>query len=166
MSALTDADLDELAAKAEAATPGPWHWIVSYDDTPAAPMGEPYECDDGWNEQYLGHASGEYAQVSLRTVAERPTSCGPLPRFLINNADEVSATDAAHIAAADPSTVLALIADLRATRALLREATVELVEAEPGSFMAGDRWEWTTRCPAVLTDERAALLRSILGDER
>ena len=58
------------------------------------------------------------------------------------------------------TTIRALIADLRATRALLREATVELIEDEGAD---GDPWwEWTTRCPTVLTDEQATLLRSIL----
>jgi hypothetical protein len=87
-------DTDKLKGLALAATPGPWHWVNNETDQPRQP--------------------GEW-RASLRTVQEYPThSVGPLPKFIVQ-ADEICGenmdANADFIAAANPATVLALLAE-------------------------------------------------------
>lgn len=91
--------LDEIERVAKAATPGPWQWINPENDRP--------------------RQSGEW-RSSLRTVEEFPTiSVGSLPKFIVE-ADEIYGenmdANAAFIAAANPTTVLSLIAEVKRLR--------------------------------------------------
>jgi hypothetical protein len=93
-------DLDKLEALAKDATPGPWHWVNRETDEPRS-AGE-------WNS-------------SLRTVEVFPTQLvGPLPKFIVEAdeiCDENMEANADFIAAANPATILALIAEVRSLRA-------------------------------------------------
>jgi hypothetical protein len=94
---MTDEQRAELKRLAEAATKGPWHWVNPENDAP--------------------RATGEY-RASLRTVWERPALGGAysLPEFILD-AEEIRdgehmEANAGFIAAANPSAVLDLLADV------------------------------------------------------
>lgn len=93
----TTAELDVIKAAAEAATPGPWHWINSINDKPRQP--------------------GEY-QSSLRTVEQFPSFISEaypdhtLPKFILE-AEDIEDANADFIAAANPDTVLRLVKQAR-----------------------------------------------------
>jgi hypothetical protein len=101
-------DLDRLKALAQAATPGPWHWVDIETDLPCDPDNPCIDEEDFWHE------------YSLRTVEEFPTySVGPLPKFIIYQAEEFHEVetdkgwahpDVDYIAAVSPEVVLELIA--------------------------------------------------------
>jgi hypothetical protein len=119
---LSDEELAAINARAEAATPGPWQWVDPETDEPCLPDSPCATGDHG----------GYAYRLSLRTVEEFPTSwVGPLPRFIINTAEEFYEVeqddgtwrhpDAAFIAAARTD-VPALLAEVERLRAELDTA--------------------------------------------
>lgn len=87
-------DLDALCAKAQAATPGPWEV-------------RPYTGDS--DPEYVGPIAGEEITTESGDTVLTQLGCSCCDFGL-----EGRPEDAAHIAAFDPPTVLALIARLRA----------------------------------------------------
>lgn len=88
-------DIDHIKTIAEAATPGPWHWVNPENDAPRKP--------------------GDF-RSSLRTVEEFLTrSVGKLPRFIVE-VDEISddnmEANATFMERISPDVVLELIARL------------------------------------------------------
>lgn len=107
-------NLDALEALAQAATPGPWYW--KDDEMVTDAIGDDEDAD--WDFKTGSH-------VGPTTLIKTDSGQYP-PR----------ANNAAFIAAANPATVLALIARLRATEALVERAFSE-------GFAAGvDAREW------------------------
>jgi len=95
---MTDLDLTDLREIAEAATPGPWESVVSTYSS---------ECSD-------------YEGARIPGVAE------DISDYYIGTVPPLDVDDAAHIAAFDPPTVLALIDRLEAAEAVHRDLTHRL----------------------------------------
>ncbi len=91
---MTAPTLDELEAKAKAATPGPWRWDADH---------EPLD----------GPGQGGYGSDHVLFAAP----CGTQNSYVV-----VDDPDARHIAANSPDVTLALVARIRALEAGLREA--------------------------------------------
>lgn len=136
---------DQLEALAQAATPGPWHWVDADTDEHVSP-------DDPI-------AEGVY-RFSLRTIEEFPTKyVGPLPKFIIAEAEEFleveqpdgtwTHPDAAYIAAASPDVVLRLVAAVRAAHTLADAVDRFMASSGPRPTELGDMW-------AALAEWRAA----------
>jgi hypothetical protein len=116
---IPDAKLDELERLAHAATPGPWEWWTS----------------NSWR----------------RLTAEGGREGGVLCPF-VNRYDHhpdlsISAEDMAHIASADPPTVLELVRELRETRRLAAVGA----EAERHKEL-GRTWRSALTCGCIFED--------------
>lgn len=132
---MPDLDLDALAAVAEAATPGPWEYGI-----------------DGWTETISGDGE-DWSYV--RRVGENEITSQMLHG---GDLDEQTERDHAHIAAFDPPTVLALIAEAREARRLRGEVAAladEYGDAARTEGYGGELWSTTE-----------ANLRALIGGER
>lgn len=104
-------DADELRAKAEAATPGPW--VDDGNGIGKAHHREP------WHEQVVG----------LETVGSP---------YMEHETLVLREADREFIAAANPAVVLALLDELKATRAQLADERNKTREAEEDAFFKKD----------------------------
>jgi hypothetical protein len=117
---------DELQALAEAATPGPWHWDYSQEETAYETINpdgsrliEPRAVDtevpsgDFAREYFAGGVSmrGEPGTANSETFPD-------LPNFVIHTTDDIKPADAAYIAAMSPDVALALYAQLAEQRSI------------------------------------------------
>lgn len=133
---MTDAQAAALRALAEKATPGPWEWVNGDDDSP-------------WDGA---------AQASLRTVEQfgesktvvvdgKSYTSFRLPKFVLE-AEDVSKTDAAYIAACSPDVILSLLAE--------RERLLVCVRAAD-AMREWDRYAMSGEPHAFYDNARAAL---------
>lgn len=110
---MTDTELSDLEAKAKAATPGPWD-VESYDKGATIYAVGPI----GFEYYNIGHGATKQEAVRL----------------------EVSLADASFTSAANPATVLALIAEVRR----LKSAPIESYAQAALVIQNGPQNMWTT----------------------
>jgi hypothetical protein len=128
-------DIDKLEQLAKAATPGEWH-SGHKDIVPTA------------NILYIAPEVGEFSVF----VFDKPglRSNNRHEQFMVEDAD------AAYIAAANPQTVLALLSELRALRALLQEAMTVISDYVNDRMIVGSDLrtaaELVADCRAALTE--------------
>jgi cell division protein FtsB len=131
---MTDLDLDALAAVAEAATPGPW---------------DEWHSDDGRVEVYVPNGTMSTETVLCNVDYDDCPECG-----------RPSPADAAHIAAFDPPTVLALIAEVRHWKDHAHEAGEGFARVCQDYARVSARNAALRRQVAQLTTERDKALES------
>ena len=125
MSALTDADLDALLAKAEAATPGPWMWdgnkdgggkyvnLTTVGRGVSTVMGFKRLGMSGAQPVFYDRTEDDRAGPWLNGTVRTAMDVAVPEKDYRGDIDHLDNADARWIAAADPSTVRSLIADLR-----------------------------------------------------
>ena len=151
-----DLDLDNLEALAKAATPGPWAWVNAGDKGGNAWfVGPVYKCgegDDGQTDRdnpvYL---TGEVRLVAWDDDAEREVRLADYDEWVAFNDHHARSENAAFIAAANPTVVCDLIAEVRRLRAAGDEhGPAEQSERFLGHDEDGDScaYRWTDKSGA------------------
>lgn len=116
-------DYTELKRLAEAATPGPWHWVNPRDDS----------AWDGTGVASL-RTTQEFGKNERKEIDGKFYTSFALPKFVASWAEIDEPADAAYIAAASPDVVLSMIAEIEETKRLRdewkREAQELLIERD------------------------------------